>query len=38
MAEKKGEYTGKYGVQCEATLTFDEVDPKDYDGVLVPGG
>jgi len=38
VAEKKGEYTGKYGVHCEATMTFDEVDPKDYDGVLVPGG
>jgi len=38
VAEEKGEYTGKYGVHCEATLTFDEVDPKDYDGVLVPGG
>ena len=38
VAEKKGEYTGKYGVHCEATLSFDEVDPKDYDGVLVPGG
>ncbi len=38
VAEKKGGYTGKYGVHCEATLTFDEVDPADYDGVLVPGG
>ncbi len=38
VAEKKGGYTGKYGVHCEATRTFDEVDPKEYDGVLVPGG
>ncbi len=38
VAEKKGDYRGKYGVHCEATKTFDEVNPKDYDGVLVPGG
>ncbi len=38
VAEKKGDYTGKYGVHCEAELTFDEVDPAEYDGVLVPGG
>ena len=25
VAEKKGEYTGKYGVHCEATMTFDEL-------------
>ena len=38
VAEKKGEYTGKYGVHCVATKTFDEVDPREYDGILVPGG
>ncbi len=38
VAEKLGDYRGKYGVHCEATKTFYEVDPKDYDGVLVPGG
>ena len=38
VAEKKGDYRGKYGVHCEVAMTFDEVDPKDYDGVLVPGG
>ena len=38
VAEIKGEYTGKYGVHCVATKTFDEVDPKEYDGILVPGG
>ena len=38
VAEKRGDYTGKYGVHCEAELTFDEVDPAEYDGVLVPGG
>ena len=38
VAEKKGEYIGKYGVHCEAVMTFDEVDPAEYDGVLVPGG
>ena len=38
VAEKPGKYIGKYGVPCEATMSFDEVDPADYDGVLVPGG
>lgn len=31
-------YHGKYGVPYESDYTFDEVDPKDYDGLLVPGG
>ena len=38
VAEKPGKYHGKYGVPCEVTMTFDQVDPGDYDGVLVPGG
>ncbi len=38
VAEKPGKYIGKYGVPCEATMSFDQIDPKDYDGVLVPGG
>ncbi len=38
VAEKPGKYHGKYGVPCEVSMTFDEVDPMDYDGVLVPGG
>lgn len=37
-AEKPGKYHGKYGVPCEVSLTFGEIDPKDYDGILVPGG
>jgi len=31
-------YIGKYGVPCEANKTLDEINPDDYDGVLVPGG
>ncbi|MCR4591461.1 MAG: type 1 glutamine amidotransferase [Lachnospiraceae bacterium] len=37
-AEKPGKYHGKYGVPCEVELSFNDVDPADYDGVLVPGG
>lgn len=38
VAEKPGLYHGKYGVPCEVAMSFDEVDAKDYDGILVPGG
>ena len=37
-AEKPGTYHGKYGVPCEATISFKDVAAKDYDGILVPGG
>ena len=37
-AEKPGIYHGKYGVPCEATVSFLECKAKDYDGILVPGG
>ncbi|SDB62694.1 type 1 glutamine amidotransferase domain-containing protein [Butyrivibrio sp. INlla16] len=38
VAEKPGLYHGKYGVPCEVSLSFHDVDSKDYDGILVPGG
>ena len=38
VAEKPGKYHGKYGVPCEVELSFDDVEAKDYDGILVPGG
>jgi len=31
-------YTGKYGYPVRADLTSAEVDPADYDGVIIPGG
>ncbi|MFT9849235.1 type 1 glutamine amidotransferase domain-containing protein [Aneurinibacillus sp. REN35] len=34
----KEKYTGKYGVPAESDYAFDEVDPKEYDALLVPGG
>ncbi len=37
-AEKPGKYCGKYGVPCEAEISFLDADPDDYDGILVPGG
>ena len=38
-AERKGAvYYGKYGVPCTSDRSFDEIDPAEYDGILVPGG
>jgi protease I len=31
-------YIGKYGVPAESTHGFDDLNPREYDGVLVPGG
>ncbi len=38
VAEKPGKYHGKYGVPCEVELSFNDVETKDYDGILIPGG
>ena len=38
VAEKPGKYHGKYGVPCEVEMSFEDVESKDYDGILVPGG
>ncbi|WP_181350307.1 type 1 glutamine amidotransferase domain-containing protein [Thalassobacillus sp. CUG 92003] len=32
------EYPGKYGVPATSDYTFSDIDPADYDGILVPGG
>ena len=37
-AETPGLYHGKYGVPCNVELSFKDVNPDDYDGLLVPGG
>lgn len=31
-------YTEKRGYQIEATKAFEDVDPNDYDGLIIPGG
>ncbi|RKQ33538.1 DJ-1/PfpI family protein [Oceanobacillus halophilus] len=31
-------YTEKEGYLIEATASFDEVDPEEYDGLIIPGG
>jgi len=37
--EKAGEtYNGKYGLSHQANISFAYVNPKEYDGLLVPGG
>jgi protease I len=35
---KNTTYHGKYGVPAISEINFDEIDPQDYDGILVPGG
>ncbi|RXT04121.1 type 1 glutamine amidotransferase domain-containing protein [Ammoniphilus sp. CFH 90114] len=34
----KETYVGKYGVPAIADYSFSEINPSDYDGILVPGG
>lgn len=37
--EKKNEkYIGKYGIPAESDYSYDEIDSKEYDALLVPGG
>lgn len=31
-------YRGKYGIPATSTISFDSVNPADYDAVLIPGG
>lgn len=39
VGEESGkEYPGKYGVPATSEYAFDEINPADYDGILVPGG
>jgi protease I len=39
VGEKKDEkYIGKYGVPIVSDLAFKDIDPNDYDAILVPGG
>ena len=39
VGEEKGKtYIGKYGVPCVSDYRFDEINPDEYDGILVPGG
>ena len=37
-AEKGKTYPSKLGYPCLADLSYDEVQEKDFDGVIVPGG
>lgn len=36
--EAKQTYTGKDGVPAESDYAFEDVNPEDYDAVIVPGG
>lgn len=35
---KRGRIKGKHGYEIEATRTFDEIEPKDYGILIIPGG
>ena len=35
---KKGTINGKHGLSINATMALDEVDPKKYDILILPGG
>jgi archaeal arginyl aminopeptidase len=37
-APKKGNIEGEHGYGIEAGKTFEEVNPKDYDLLMIPGG
>src|SRR5690606_1916699 len=36
--EANKKYIGKYGVPAESAYAFSEIQVKDYDAILVPGG
>ncbi|MBP2027470.1 protease I [Acetoanaerobium pronyense] len=36
--EKDKEYIGKYGVPAKSDISFEEMNPDDYVGLLIPGG
>lgn len=36
--EKGGTYHGLYGIKAVADYSYDEIDPANYDGIVVPGG
>lgn len=35
---KRGKITGKHGYSVEVQLSFDEVDPDEFDALVLPGG
>lgn len=36
--EANAVYKGKYGVPVQTDAAFDDIDPNNFDGILVPGG
>lgn len=38
VGNERKKYIGKYGVPAMSHVTFDELQPEQYDGFLVPGG
>jgi protease I len=38
VGPKKGIYTSKYGYPAEADVAADEINPEEFDAVIIPGG
>ena len=36
--EKGKLYRGKHGYPCKSDVSFDEVNPDSFDGIVIPGG
>lgn len=36
--EKGKLYRGKHGYPCKSDVSFEEVNPDDFDGIVIPGG
>ncbi len=38
IASNKDNITGKHGYGAETDLKFEDIDPEEYDGLVLPGG
>jgi protease I len=36
--EKQKKYSGKHGVPAKADIAFTDLDPSEYNGLMIPGG
>ena len=36
--EKETVYHGKHGYPCKSAVAFHDINPSEFDGVLIPGG
>ena len=38
LASNKDKIVGKHGYEAEPDLKFEDIDPEEYDGLVLPGG